>query len=316
MKDMKNWMIPAAAALLVACSPQVFTMNIDMRYPSASGVDLSGKTLSVVWLDDLSGRDSTFSPALAEAFSQTLEKDYFGGEKAIETYRLEKDFGGDYAVKDTLVNLVMATGDDVVFLFEAPDYGTPTLSSRSPVAGVGRDSSQVTQVTVPYTIRLYVYDSMGRDTVQVFKGSSDTRFKTFCSPDESDADVQWRIWSGLQQGGNRAGIAAAQKFLSTWKTEGYTFVYYESPDAWGQAAQAAYEYRWHEAMRIWMTLLDTKNLQKRSCAEYNIAQACFLLGDYDLAAKWLDRSDQDQPISLSPGLRKRIKARQTGTQPR
>lgn len=305
----KMTILAAAAAVLAACSPQVFTMNIDMRQPSASGINVAGKTLSVAWLDDLSGQDTAFSPALAEGFSQALEKDYFGGEKAIALYRMEKDFGGDYSARDTLVNYALASGDDLVFLFEAPAFGPLQYSQRSPVVGVSRDSSQVLTVTVPYSLNLYVYDTMGKDTVRVFRGQTEFQHKTFCSPDERDEDVGWRIWKDLEGDGTRAGVKAAQQFLSTWKAERYSFIYYDAPEAWSTAAQAAYEYRWHDAIKVWMTLLDTKNLEKRSCAAYNIATACYLMGDYDLAIKWLDRSDKDQPLSLSAGLRKRILAR-------
>ena len=296
-------------ALLCSCSPQVFTMKIEMRGPSSSGIDLAGKTLSVVYLDDLSGRDEAFSPAMAESFSQALEKDYFSGNKAVEMYRMEKDFGGDYAARDTLVNLVMDTGDDVIFLFEAPAFDTPVCGSRSPVVGVGRDSSNVMQITVPYKIKLYVYDSMGQDTVKVYSGSSDFSEKVFCSPDESDEDVCWRAWSQYVRGGVKAGISYSRHFLSTWKPEQFTFFYCDSPQAWNTGGQAAFEYRWHDAIQAWMTLLDTKNMEKRSCAEYNIATACYLIGDYELAQKWLDLSDKDFKVYLSSGLRSRINAK-------
>ena len=222
---------------------------------------------------------------------------------------MEKDFGGAYASRDTLVNLVLDTGDDVVFLFDAPRYGQPTCSSRTPVAGSSRDSSNVMSITVPYELSLYVYDSMGADTVRVFNGSSDFQERVFCSPDESDEDVLWRAWKEYKNGGVKAGVRSARNFLSQWKPEQYTLVYYETPEAWNTGAQAAYEYRWKDAVNAWMLLLDTKNLEKRSCAEYNIATACYLMGDYELALKWLDRSDADKPISLSPGLRKRINSR-------
>ena len=62
-------------------------------------------------------------------------------------------------------------------------------------------------------------------------------------------------------------------------------------------------------MKVWISLLDTNNPMKRSCAEYNIATACFLMGDNELALKWLNSSDEDYPISLSKTLRKRIQTR-------
>jgi hypothetical protein len=52
-------------------------------------------------------------------------------------------------------------------------------------------------------------------------------------------------------------------------------------------------------------------MMKRASAEYNIAVACYMLGDFDLALEWLDRSDADNKLpTLSDGLRKRIEARQ------
>ena len=62
-------------------------------------------------------------------------------------------------------------------------------------------------------------------------------------------------------------------------------------------------------MDIWLELLETNDLLKRSCAEYNIAVACYMLGDYNLASEWLDLSDKDNLLPLSDALRKRIEAR-------
>ena len=50
----------------------------------------------------------------------------------------------------------------------------------------------------------------------------------------------------------------------------------------------------------------SKNPEKRACAAYNIALGCFMSGLPDLALEWLDRSDKDQPISISKDLRKKI----------
>ena len=62
-------------------------------------------------------------------------------------------------------------------------------------------------------------------------------------------------------------------------------------------------------MDIWLELLSSKDMLKRSCAEYNIAVACYMLGDLDLASEWLDRSDTDNRLAQSDALRKRINAR-------
>ena len=94
----------------------------------------------------------------------------------------------------------------------------------------------------------------------------------------------------------------------TWKAENYTIYYYDS-EPWDSAAQYAYEYDWSAAMKLWMNTLNTKNPEKRSCAEFNIATACYMLGDLDLALRWLNQSDKDDKKPSSATLRKRIEER-------
>ena len=62
-------------------------------------------------------------------------------------------------------------------------------------------------------------------------------------------------------------------------------------------------------MDIWMRLLDTGNMLKRACAEYNIAAACCIMGEKELAVQWLDRADADYQLPYSSTLRSRIAAR-------
>ena len=99
---MKNkYLLCAMAAVMAACSPQVFTMSVDMRHPSSSGLDLSGKSIAVAYLDDLSGRDTVFSAYMANGFAQQLEKDYFGGNTVIDVYR-ELPEGEDEELEDDI----------------------------------------------------------------------------------------------------------------------------------------------------------------------------------------------------------------------
>lgn len=284
-------------------------MNIETRQPSPSGIEIAGKSMSVVYLDNLSGRDTVFVKGVAEGFAKAIEKEYFDGDEAVNIYRLEKEAGGVYSAKDTLVNLVMDTEDDVVFLIDSPEFGDLTLSRKQAVANLSADSSALVYATIPFRLNMYVYDSMDKDDdVHVFSGTSSIKQGIFCSEDAEEGSLRDKVWEVLGPSGELAGKKSASSFLSEWKNEQFTILYYETY-AWEQAAQAAYEYRWHDAIDVWMSLLDTGNYDKRSCAEYNIATAFYLLGDYDLASKWLDRSDSDKVISLSKGLRARIEAK-------
>lgn len=151
---------------------------------------------------------------------------------------------------------------------------------------------------------------MGKvDTVYTWRGSRNLSGSLAADVYTSRADVADMLWPKLALQAEQAGTLSSKIFMPTWKSEQYTVIYFDSPEAWDTASEAAYNFRWHDAVESWMTLVDTNNLMRRSCAEYNIALGCYMMGDNELALKWLDRSDADYPVSLSSGLRKRIKAR-------
>ena len=234
-------------------------------------------------------------------------REYFSGEKAVNVYSMKKNPSGNYGTADSLVNIVMSTGDDVVFLFDAPDFGNVSVSEKeySPA-----DTAVYYNASVPLTLTLYAYDSMGKvDTVYTWRGSRNLSGSLAADVYTSRADVADMLWPKLALQAEQAGTLSSKIFMPTWKSEQYTVIYFDSPEAWNTASEAAYNFRWHDAVESWMTLVDTNNLMRRSCAEYNIALGCYMMGDNELALKWLDRSDADYPVSLSSGLRKRIKAR-------
>lgn len=291
-------------AALTSCAPQAFTMNVEMRYPSSTGISFDGKSVAVVYLDADAARDSVFNEYLANGFASSIEKDYFGGEQAVSLYRMNKNLNADYSDKDSLRHFVMETGDDIVFVFDAPEFGDVSISDLQESAS---DNSTYYTVSTPVKIKLYAYDSMNKaDTVYLWQGNRKVVTTVPYTSSLTRSDAADQFWTKLETPGEQFGKASAKIFKPTWKAEEFTFIYYDSPQAWDTASQAAYSFKWKEAIEAWMTLLDTNNPMKRSCAEFNIAQACFLNGEYALALKWLDRSDADYPVSLSTNLRKQI----------
>ena len=233
--------VAAALAALASCSPQAYVLDLEMRYPSLSGDDFTGREMAVAYLDSRNRSDSARVFPKAEAIASALEADYFGSRQAIPIYSIERDPAADYSCADSLIALVMDTGKDVVFLVDGD--------------------------TVHY------YDAMGSGTVKNVSLSSSVRM-----------------------------------LKSVWKAESYTLLYYEE-SAWESALMDASSHKWQEASDKWLKLAGnaTNNMQKRSCAEYNIAVACYMVGNNELALEWLDASDRDYPVSLSRGLRSRIK---------
>lgn len=305
---MKRSLLSAIAALsalvaLQSCDPQAFSMNVEMRYPSSSGMSIDGKSVAVVYLNEDSAKDSVFNECLANGFASAIEKNYFNGAEAVNLYKMPKVGGGVYSNADTLINLIVDTGCDIVFLFDAPEFGNVQIKEQKTST-----SGTYYPVSVPVAIKLYGFDSLsGSDTVRVWTGTRMLSANMEASLGRQAAADS--LWNRIGSSAENLGEVSARTFAPVWKEETYTFIYYESPEAWLAAAQYASDYKWNEAMKVWISLLDTNNPMKRSCAEYNIATACFLMGDNELALKWLNSSDEDYPISLSKTLRKRIQTR-------
>lgn len=296
-----------AALALAACSPQTLTLSVDMRHPSKSGIDLSRKSMSIVYMDDGTA-DSTFSNGVASSLARSLEEDYFAGREAIGVYKIPTDS----VSLDLMHRLVMDTGDDVVFLLGPPAFGEVALSENAAVKNsVSVDSAFVAQAQIPYNARLFVYDSMDKqDRLQLFRGSSILRTQVFSNGVTASEFLKEKALEAKDLGADLVGKQISNRFVPTWKTEGYSLYYFEGWDEdWIEAISLAYDMNWKAAADIWMKKVNENSYTKRACACYNTALAFYMMGDLNLATKWLDRADQLGMPSLSPGLRKRIEAR-------
>ena len=296
-----------AALALAACSPQTLTLSVDMRHPSKSGLDLAKKTMSIVYMDD-EKPDTTFSNGVASALARSLEEDYFGGNEAIGVYKIPTDS----VSLDLMHRLVIDTGDDVVFLLGPPSFGEVALSDNVALQQpVSVDSAFIAQAQIPYAAKLFVYDSMDKeDRLQVFRGNSILRTQVYSSGVTAPEFLKDKALESKELGAELVGKQISNRFVPTWKTEAYSLYYFEGwDDDWVQAAYLASEMEWKKAADIWMKKIGDNSYTKRACACYNTALAFYMMGDLNLATKWLDRADQFGTPSLSPGLRKRIEAR-------
>jgi hypothetical protein len=296
-----------SALVLAACSPQTFTLGVDMRYPSKSGIDLTRKTMSIVYMVD-GKADSTFSNAVASSLARSLEEDYFGGREAIGVYKIPVDS----VSLDLMHRLVMDSGDDVVFLFGPPSFGEVSLSDNVAVQNpVSVDSAFVAQAQIPYNARLFVYDSMDKeDKLNMFRGGSILRTQVFSNGVTAKEFLQERALQSKAPAADLVGAQISNRFVPTWKKEGYSVYYFDGfDDDWIDALNMAYDMHWKRAADIWMKKVSDKNYTKRACACYNTALAFYMMGDLDIALKWLDRADSYTDLSLSPALRKRIESR-------
>ena len=264
MKKLSGFLaIGAVAAIVASCSANLYRMDLQMRQPSASGYDLGGKEMGVVYIAP--AKDTTFAKSLAEGFAAALEEDYFSGEAAVDVYTMTATQAADYASRDTMLNLVMDTEKDVIFLIECQ-----------------KDADDNARM------RLHVYDSMGKaDTVRTFGGIIPLNGQN----NIADAKL--------------SGQKASIKFLSNWRPEMFYFYSYDTPE-WIGALNAAFSFKWHEAMNRWLKIVETAKSYKAAYCAFNLATTAYILGDYSLCERWLVIAEQAGTNQYTSALRTKL----------
>ena len=274
---MKKLLLIGVILAAVSCGPSRHAIGVMMRYPSSSGLELGGKIITVAHSNIGKPATDEFTKAMATSFAEVLEDDYATGKGSIKIVGVDGS-KADYAQKDSLVKIIMNTGADMVFLLASPVCDLENTSGA-----------------IPMKVTMYCYDGMNKDD-KVFAFTGTTVISS-SNP------------ASLMNEAEDAGKTIAETFKAQWKTEQYSIAYFDSTK-WYEALYRAEEYDWLGAMDIWISLLDTNDILKRACAEYNISVACYMLGDFHLADEWLKKSkaDNDMP-TLTDAMSKRIEAR-------
>lgn len=276
MRLLRNILMAVLLVSALSCGPTRHAIPVEMRHPSKSGLELAGKIITVAYSTTGDDVSDMFNMNMVRTFAGLLEKDYGTGEGSVALLPVDSN-SGSYASRDSLLKILIDTGADVVFLFASPEFQ--------------RNAS----AAVPLKVTIHCYDGMNKaDRVQSFAGS------TVATLSDSDAVAAEAV---------ETGKLLAESFVSQWKLEQYSVAYFDN-QRWYEALAHAEQYDWKGAMDIWIELLDTRDIGKRAAAEFNISVACYMLGEYQLALDWLQKSkaDNDMP-TLTDAMLKRIRAR-------
>lgn len=298
-----------SALVLASCSPQIYPIQLEMRHPSSSGLDLNRKSMAIAFMCGSAPEDSLFSLTAASGLARTLEKDYFGGEEVIPIFQVPASADVNL---DLMHKYFMESDQDVLFLLAPPQFGAITIGKNEPRRGriSTVDSAYVSTSNVPFTQQMYVFDGMeGVDTFHSYKGGSNIQLGVYNNGMLTDESLVSEAKRQAAFHADRVGIQLGSSFVSTWKLEQYALYYFDdfSSQDWTTPISHAQKFEWVKAVDLWTPFLKSRDYQKKACASYNIAVAFYMLGDYELALKWLDQADKMAGVmDQSALLRRRI----------
>ena len=149
---------------------------------------------------------------------------------------------------------------------------------------------------------------MGKDEVAKYKGNAVLKPMVYNSGMLSDDVMKSLVLRNLSPEAEEVGLRISRRFQSNWTTENFSFYYFDdfSSEKWFTPLQDAADGLLAKAVRGWEPLVKEGSSIKRACACFNLAQAFYLLGDYDISSRWLDETDKLENLSQVPALRKRL----------
>lgn len=281
-------LFPLFAALMFAsCAPQAAFFQVDVRDMQGSDLDISGKQAAVFSLVGNNAADSVRGGNAALALAGKLEQDR-GLENPLPVFSLPLlDFAGFEASgydKDYLHELMLSTGADLQIFVNSLKFGHYDVQDTG--GYIGEYGERI--VELPYSVEMDIYDALN-DTLLVHQAAEDTVYMAVLAQ-ASRKDYGPLVAAKLPDVCRMVGESLGSTLTRQWNRQERMLVNYEGNEKWEKPLALALDFKWKEAVELWMPLASDPNSRKASYAAYNIAVACDMLGQKKLAGEWSDFS--------------------------
>jgi len=297
---MKKFVSAIVAVILVSCSPIVYDLAVDVRKPSRFDIDFKGCPPSIVCICSRDGMDSLLTSRMALGIAERLEKEMSLEEGIVPVYSYFTD-ELDVNNPDDAAYLLMTAGSDRVIVLDSLSTGEYKVSHPAERVLKGVDLLLQTKISQPFRLgcKIFCLDSLnyGSTPLETSVVVSDIFQWTLLSsiPIEDSKAVSSAV-SSAPKAFSDMGDEIGMMFFPQWEEQNRILISYES-QAWDTAYQKAKSFKWGDAMKIWMSFVNDSNPKKVSFAAFNLAVACELQEQYDLALEWLELAHSRYPFS-------------------
>lgn len=284
---MRVFAIAAIVLCLVSCAPQAAFFQVDVRDMKGSDLNISQKQVAVFSLVSQSQSDSTRSGNAALALAGKFEQDR-GLEKPLPVFSLPLlDFAGFSTSgydKGYLHELMLSTGADLQIFVHSLKFGQPGTHNTG--GYLGEYDEKI--LSLPYSVGMDVYDAL-EDSLVLSTAKRDTVYISVIAQNDRKGygDV---IAAKLPDVCRLVGESLGQDLTRQWHRQERMLINYEGNETWEKPLALALDFKWKEAVALWLPMVSDANARKASYAAYNVAVACEMLGQLPLAREWAEFS--------------------------
>ncbi len=292
---------------LTGCAtPQAMFFNVDVLKPKLYTFTPEDQTSSVI-TTYTNTIDSLSAIFLAQATARQLELNNALDEGAIGAFTIPaQEFSGT-SDKEYLEQLMLATGSRCLFIVSNIEFRPEKVERTISVGNI--ESFCV----CPIKANIDIYDA-ATDTVLYKKLHADTMYVRV--PDRftgSKQDVIKYIQANDSLIRSTFGTLIADEVSPNWTPEEWMLIDYPTDNAWHTAYKNAMDFKWEEAIKGWLPLTESENKDKSSYAAFNIAVACQMLGNTELALNWIQYARNNYNFREAESLEKYLKSRANTT---
>ncbi len=303
-------LLAGAAFMLTGCAtPQVMLFNVDVLQPSAFTLNVEESSAAFVGTYSDDRQDSSEVATIALAAARKVEEANALEEGAVGAFTIPASEFKGTADKEYLEQLMLATGSGILAIISDIDFGQGTISrTYSSYLGAG------TLAVIPAKAHLTVYDAISDTTLFSSTVHDSIKFMIPSQYSYSRQSVQEYV------DGNDSLIFAvfgnllASKVCENWTQEEWMLIDYPQESAWHTAYKHAMDFKWEDAIKEWMPMTEDQNSEKASFAAFNIAVACQMLGNTDLAENWITYARSRYDFEQAGQLHKYLKMKKNKSQ--
>ena len=277
-------------ALAGCATPQAMMFDVEVMTPKAFVLNLDEQNASVVATYDLQKKDSTNMACIASGAATYLEEKNALEVGSVGAYTIPSDEYQGTNDKEYLEQLMMATGSPILVILDGLNLEKFRLSREyNGMLGTG------SFLTMKGSTSITVYDAIQDTTLFQKRVSDSILFKIPYELSLSESSVKDFIAANDSIIMTAFGQKLADHICNSWVEEEWMLIDYPDDSAWHGAYKNAMDFKWEEAIKAWIPLTEDQKPEKASYAAFNIAVACQMLGQTDLAIEWVSfaRSKMD-----------------------
>ena len=279
--------------LFTSCAPQAKYFYVDIQANSSSYIPINADEYGIFPVTGSRSIDSLCVVNVALGMAQKIEKDNKLTSGTINIFAVpSSEFSGftnneesqqQQYNKSYATDLMLKTDQHKQIYLSDLKFSNVTESTTT----YGYNSTELKNLLVPYSVKMSIYNSL-TDSMLCNKTIQDSiLLQVVCTKTDLNNlnTVAYRYLPDLS---NKIGEVLASSLTPQWETQEKLLITYSGERVWEKAYQLAYDFKWKEAINIWMQLASSQNPKKASCAAYNIAVACQISEDYKLAKQWAE----------------------------